>query len=136
MVRACHPDGRSARGDLCYPDSGYVACHEWQPGPILAGKVGGLWGFLHGLGDYRVTFTLYPVPRWQVLTVNMAEVRRERLDNSCRVPRAWVRYSGELAGVLSALGGEGQYGATVARNMAHALSAIDVAAFRRRHGNA
>lgn len=99
MIRACHPDGRSARGNLVYPRRGYVECEEWQPGPIMQGKVGGLWGFLHGRGNYRVSFVLYPEPVWQVLSVIPAEVRLERLDDSCRVPRGWVRHTGSIARV-------------------------------------
>lgn len=112
MTRMSAADYSSWQG-FRWPHTGYVEAENWttrtaEPrGPLQVYRSDhecGLWGFLHGDGNYRMAFTLYEEGVHQIVAVDEAETVNGR-GRSCRVPRGWVKFTGDLPGAMKYLRG-------------------------------
>lgn len=108
LIRTSGRDGKTQLGHfgMAYPEAGYVEAPDFNPdGPVS----GGIYGLLGGIGDWG----LIPggeTATWQVLTVCLAEAvpsnfvgtygQPEAKHGAHRVPRGWVRYSGDAQGAF------------------------------------
>lgn len=113
---------------LTWPASGYVSAPNWEgdefdPNAPEA-KHGGLWGYLNCIGDWLEPYK-YGYQKGgtvQILVVDTREVCFH-IDETCRAPRAWIKYSGTLERVVAALNGEkSPYGEACAAYMTDGLS--------------
>lgn len=126
MVRASTRDRAShMRPEFRFPDVGYVKAIALQDGVFAARPhlyKPGIYGYIHGWGSYHTPFSMYYAAGslvWQVLVVRNSEVifNRDDGDKSCRVPQAWVKFTGNQKTVLGRLRREGTpYARLVADN--------------------
>ncbi|MBD2842240.1 hypothetical protein [Erythrobacter rubeus] len=126
MVRAASEDSTSfIRKGFQYPLEGYVEARAARDGvfalrPELFAP--GLYGYVHGWGSYHTPFSMYYAAGsmiWQLMIVRDCEViyNRRDGDRSCRVPRAWIKYTAEAKDLLDFLREEGTpYARLVADN--------------------
>jgi hypothetical protein len=106
MLRKCGPAGISyGKGEINggrpfpWPEAGYVECNNWE-------RDGGLWGCLHGQGNWSLAESRYESGVYQICTVALSEARYCQ-DNYVRVPRLWVTFTGSEDEVADFLRNEG-----------------------------
>lgn len=131
FLRKSGDDGTSGKGGkpFVWPKIGYVECEKWEgddpPGRIPPGwgfNDGGLWGFIHGKGNYRLAESMYPGGVYQVCKIALAEARYGR-GQSYRVPRAWVCFVGSGIDVFEYLRNKNDpYCRQVALNFANGVT--------------
>ena len=96
-----------------WPSAGYVTSPTWDDG---IGH-GGLWGYLNCIGDALEPALLGYLDGGtvQVLVVDTRELRFH-IDDTCRAPRGWVKFSGAVDDVLVALRSDGTHYAEACAN--------------------
>ena len=75
-----------------FPQYGYVVADA--KGPFW-----GIYGLLDGLGDWN-HLPRYKNAVWQILVVQRDECKPDPMGGGVRVPRGWVKYSGDAVGAL------------------------------------
>lgn len=119
MARASGPDGTCFGGAGFYRENTLVTCNVWDgpdPHPEGLAASGGIFGFVDAEGDWYHAFEIGWGDTFQILKIKRSEVVQE--FDGCRVPRAWVQYSGSFREVVLALRGEGnEYATKVSDNL-------------------
>lgn len=137
MIRASTRSRQSfMKRNFEFPDTGYIEAQEDKTGIFMERPrmyKPGLYGYVHGWGSYHTPFTMYYAIGsmiWQLAVVKNDEVifNREDGDRSCRVPRLWIKKTGEAEEIQTLLRNEGTpYASLVADNFAEQHSFWTVA---------
>lgn len=78
--------------DFQFPEEGYVLAD-------VRGAFWGIYGLLDGLGDWN-HLPRYKDATWQIMVVRRDECMPDPMGGSVRVPRGWMKYSGDAVGAL------------------------------------